>query len=169
MTTIPAEFPDLRRLGRARALRRVFLVLLVAFIGLGLAGVFGVRTRTVSASSGGYDLEVEYVHVTRPGLDSPWSATITHRGGFTGPVTLAATSDYFDMFDENGLDPDSIKVQQDGRYIIWTFEKPPGDTLKVSFDAILSPGQQWGHGGVARVLENGRPAVEVKFHTWVSP
>lgn len=163
------EFPDLSHLVRARLVRRSFLVVLVAFIGLGLTGFFGVRTRSVGASGGGYDLTVEYVHVTRPGLDSPWTATVRHAGGFPGPVILAASSEYFDMFDENGLDPDPMKAQQDGEFTIWTFEKPPGDELKVSFDAILSPGQQWGRGGVARVLEGGRPVVEVRFHTWVSP
>jgi hypothetical protein len=163
------EFPGLDRLVRARFVRRCFLVILVAFIVLGVTGFFGVRTRTAQGSGGGYTVEVEYPQVTRPGLDSPWTATVRRPGGFAGPVTIAVTSEYFDMFDENGLDPDPAKASQDGEFTIWTFEPPSGDTLTVAFDALLSPAQQWGRGGVVQVREGDVPVVEVPFHTWVSP
>lgn len=167
-STIP-EAPPLRRVRRARTMRRVALVLLGLFLALGLAGVWGVRTAEVTASGGGYDVTVEYAKVSRPGLATPWSVEVVRRGGFDGPVTIAVLSDYLDMFDENGLDPDPSKATQDGDRVIWEFEPPPGDTLSVSFDARIEPAVQWGRDGLVQVLDGDDPVVEVRYRTWVVP
>jgi hypothetical protein len=151
-------------------MRRAFLILLLAFLVAGLAGVFGVRSRTVTRSGGGYTLTIEYAQVTRPGLSTPWSAKIVRAGGFQGrPVTLAVSQEYLGMFDENGLDPDPTDATTDGEFVIWTFKPPATDTMVVDFDALLEPAQQWGRGGIARILEDDRPVVEATFYTWVSP
>ena len=167
-STLPdAPSPERLRLGRAA--RRVFIVLLFVFIGLGLAGVLGVRTGTVSATGGGYELEVTYARVTRPGLATPWSTTVRHPGGFEGPITIAVSSEYFDMFDENGLDPDPSGATADGEYVYWEFEPPDGDVLEVSFDARIEPARQWGRDGVSRLMDGNRVIAEARYKTWVLP
>jgi hypothetical protein len=58
------------------------MALLTVFVAAGLAGVFGVRTSTVTVSSGGYELTVEYPRVARAGLDTLWRVTVHHEDGF---------------------------------------------------------------------------------------
>jgi hypothetical protein len=121
----------------------VFAAVLLVFLAFGAANVYGVRTAEVTASGGGFDLEVRYARVSRPGLATPWAATIRHEGGFDGPVTLATTSSFFDLYDENGLDPDPVEATADADRIIWEFAPPDdGDVMSVSFDARIEPGVQ---------------------------
>lgn len=166
--TTPEE-TDLARARRARTVRRIFLTLLAAFIALGAAGRLGVRSATVTAKGGGYELTVTYGQVTRPGLPTPWSFMVRRPGGFDAPVTVATTSKYLDLFDENGFDPQPSSSTATEKYLIWEFDPPPGDTLAVSLDARLEPGAQWGRSGETAVLEDGKPVVTARYHTWVMP
>jgi hypothetical protein len=167
-STIP-DAPPQARLRRARFLRRITLAALAIFLILGLAGVWGVRTTTTTVTDGGYEVTVTYAKVSRPGLATPWAVDVRRPGGFDGPVTVAASSGYLEMFDENGLDPDASKSTQDKQFVIWEFEPPDGDTLVISFDARIEPAVQWARDGVVQVREDGRPVVEVPFKTWVMP
>ena len=166
--TIPHARP-LERQRAARTGRRVFIVLLFVFLGLGLAGVLGVRTGVVTASGEGYELEVEFATVTRPGLATPWSTTIRHPGGFDGPIKIAVSSEYFDMFDENGLDPDPDGATADGEFVYWEFQPPDGDEFEVSFDARIEPARQWGTDGISRLMDGERVIAEAQYRTWVLP
>jgi hypothetical protein len=165
----PPEETDLLSLRRHRRFRRIFLTLLFALLALGLSGMLGVKSRTTTAQGGGYELKLTYGQVSRPGLATPWSLEIRHPGGFDGPVTVASSNAYLDMFDENGFDPQPSKVTQTPDEIIWEFEPPPGDTLGVSFDARVNPGVQWGRSGTTSVLVDGQPAVTARYKTWVLP
>jgi hypothetical protein len=144
-------------------------VTLAVFVGLGAAGVWGVRTRAVSASGGGYELTVSYAVVTRPGLATPWAVEVRRGGGFDGPITVATTGAYFDLFDENGLDPDPAAATTDGDLLVWEFDPPTGDTLTITFDARLAPSVQAGGSARTIVLVEGRPVVEVRYRTLVMP
>lgn len=166
--TTPEE-TDLGRARRARTVRRIFLTLLAAFIALGATGRFGVRSATATASGGGYELTVTYGQVSRPGLPTPWSFVVRRSGGFDGPVTVATTHKYLDLFDENGFDPQPSSSTATEKYLIWEFDPPPGDTLAVSLDARLEPGVQWGRSGETAVLEDGNQVVVARYHTWVMP
>jgi hypothetical protein len=168
-STLPAEVP-ISRAKRARASRRVFVAVLVAFLLAGLLGLLGVKTATTRAAGGGYELEVRYAKVARPGLSVPWAVTIRHPGGFDGPVTLATTSTYFDLFDENSFDPDPDASYSDGERMIWEFEPPAeGDTMEVSLDTRVGPNVQLGTGATTEIIEDGRPVVTVDYRTWILP
>ena len=166
--TVPPEEP-LERLRRARLLRRIVLVLLFVVLLAGLAGAFGVRTREVSATRNGYELTVTFATVTRPGLATPWSVDVRRAGGFDGPITIAASGEYLDMFDENGLDPDPAASTADPEFVVWEFDPPSGDTLSISFDARIEPARQWGRSGTVKVLDDGVEVVSASFRTWVMP
>lgn len=168
LSTVPDETP-LDRLRRARLLRRIFLAAVALAVLLGLVGVLGVRSATTSATGGGFELEVTYAAVGRPGLSVPWSARIRRAGGFDGPIVLATSSSYFDLFDENSLDPDPSKSTSDGEWTIWEFDPPDGDTFEVSLDTRMGPNEHWGSSGETAVLVNGTPAVSVKYRTRVMP
>lgn len=136
----------------------------------GLGGLLGQKTGTVSDTGSGATLEVEYPVITRPGLDSPWSVTVTRSGGFAGPVRLRTTSAYFDLFDENGFDPEPTASLQDDTWIEWEFAPPAGDTLAVGFDARLSPAIQSGAEATTELLDaGGETLASVTYRTRVAP
>jgi len=165
----PTEIP--RQL-RSRTVRRIFVAALGLFLAFGALGFYGVRTRTASATGGGYALEVRYASVSRPGLATPWSFEVRRPGGFPDGLTVAVTSRYFDAFDENGLGPAPVEETTDGERTIWRFGPSAGDVLAVSFDARIEPGVQLtGLKGEVEVLDGaaGPPAVTVAFRTWVMP
>jgi hypothetical protein len=157
---------------RARAAawgRRGFLIAILLVVIAALAGYLGMQTRTVSATSGGYRLQLEYPHIARPGMDTPWQLTITHPGGFDGPVDVQVTGSYFDIFESQGVTPQPSKETEDDHWWTMTFDKPPGDTLVIDFDIYVQPFSQEGRSGTARVLEDGRPAASLDFRTRLVP
>lgn len=169
-STDPGQ-PPLERIRRARLVRRLFFVALCGLLLLGLLDVFGPRTAEVSAQGGPYEITVTYAKVTRPGLASLWSVEIRRQGGFDGPVSLATTSDYLDVFDEHGLGPEPSTSTTDADRTIWEFEPPDdGDTLVVSLDARIEPGVQAKSAeATTSVLEDGQPVVSVDYRTLVTP
>jgi hypothetical protein len=166
--TAPEE-TSLARSVRARLLRRLLMTLLAVFLFLGATGFLGVRTATVTAQGGGYELTVTYGAVTRAGLATPFALEIRRPGGFDGPVTVAVSSDYFGLWDENGLDPEPSSATSTAEDIVWEFDPPPGEVLAVSFDGRIEPGVQWGRAGQTSVLVDGQPVVTARYHTRVLP
>jgi hypothetical protein len=149
--------------------RRIVLILLAVFLALGLAGVFGPRTSTATASAGGYRLQVTYPSVTRPGLPIRWELLLTHPGGFGDKVRIATTFDYFHLFDVTGIDPEISSSTSDGSVIVFEFDPPDGDTFRVQFDAAVEPGVHELPKATTSVLVGGRPAVQVTYSTRVVP
>jgi len=166
--TAPEE-QDLLRIRRARAFRRLFIAVLFAFLGVGLADQLGVLSRTTTAQGGGYELTVTYGQVSRGGLATPWSFEVHRPGGFDGPITVSTTSAYLDLFDENGFDPQPNSSTATPDTVIWEFEPPDGDTLAVSLDARIEPAAQWGRTGETSVLVDGKPVVTARYKTWIMP
>jgi hypothetical protein len=166
--TAPWEV-DEDEIRRARTGRRVLLALLAAFLLAGAIGLLGARTTTVSASAAGYRLTVSYPAVTRPGLAIRWMVVVAHPGGFSGPITIATTSAYFNLFDFNNLDPTPSKAITDASRSIWTFDPPPGDTLRVTMDARLEPARQAGQDGATSLVIGGDEVLTVRYRTRVMP
>ncbi len=170
--TEPEDPADLTRQARARALRRLFVALLSLFLLLGALGLYGVRTRTRSATGGGYELSVTYASVSRPGLATPFSFQVHRVGGFPQGLTVAASSSYFDVFDENGFSPIPEEETADGDRTIWTFAPSTADIMTVSLDARIEPGVQLTRAkGRLEILptRDGEVVVSVQFTTFVMP
>ena len=171
-STTDAIQPDPGAGARAVWLRRAFITLLALLVALGLMGLLGVRSRTVTAQSsdGQVELGVRYAQVARAGLDVPFRITIRRQGGFDGDVTVAASSSYLDLFDRNAIDPDPSSATSTQDELIWKFDQPPGDTLEVSLDMQVQGGRHWGRSGHVTVLDDsGQPIVSVGFKTWLVP
>jgi hypothetical protein len=162
---------DIARQVRARSGRRIFVVALALFLLLGALGLYGVRSKTVEASGGGYELSVTYASISRPGLATPWAFEVRRPGGFPEGLTMSVTSGYFDVFDENGLGPAPAEETTDGERTVWRFGPTRSDTLSVSFDARIEPGVQLttAKGELSVLAPNGQPAVTVSFKTFVMP
>jgi hypothetical protein len=149
--------------------RRGFLLLILLVIVAALCGFLGMKTGNVTAASDGYHLQLTYARIARPGMDVPWTLTITRAGGFDGPIDLEVTSDYFGIFESQGITPQPSQETADKTWWRMTFDKPSGDTLSVDFDIYVQPFSQLGRSGTARVLEHGRPVASVDFHTRLVP
>ncbi len=172
--SIPTQPPptDVTRQARARTVRRIFVAALAIFLLLGALDLYGVRTRTRSATGGGYELSVTYASVSRPGLATPFSFEVRRPGGFPEGLTVAASSSYFDAFDENGFGPAPEEETADSERTIWHFAPSPADTMTVSLDARIEPGVQLMRAkGRLEVLSarNGPAVVGVDFTTFVMP
>ena len=170
-TATAPEAVDIKRVRRVRVVRRFFVLCLTVFLLLGLTGVFGVKSTSVKDTGGGYELEVTYAKSARPGLAVPWSVEVRHEGGFDDNVIVSTTSSYFDLFDENGFDPDPESSYSAGEDIVWEFKAPEGDTLTIGLDARIGPSVQtlWPPKATTSVLVDGEPVVSVTYRTRVWP
>lgn len=155
---------------RARLARRVLLAVFATFLLLGATGFLGVRTGRVAAEGGGYELRVEYPRVTRAGHAVPLAVEIRKAGGFGDePVVIAMRAGYFSLFDENGVLPGPSAETADRQNVIWEFDPPPGDVLRIRFDTRTGPNRQTSEKGTAAVLVDDQPVVQVAFTSWVMP
>jgi hypothetical protein len=170
LPTLPPGLADVD-LRRVKWFRRLVLTLLIALVLLGAAGLLGPRGRTVSASAGRYDLEIEYPQIARGGLPVDWKLRVVRRGGFTGPVTIAISEAYLDLLDIGTVFPAPTAQTSLPPYVHLTFERPPLDILDVSFAASgqASIEDAGVHDAEAIVVTDGRPVVRVSYRTWVVP
>jgi hypothetical protein len=163
------EDAELGKVRRARNGRRVILTLTCLLVLLGASSMLGVRQATVSAESGGIEMTLTYAAVSRLGVATPWELQISREGGFRGPVTVATTNSYFDIFDQNDLSPQPSSSTTDGDLILWEFDPPEGETLTVSVDARIEPIFRGGRAADTSVRENGVDVVGVSYETRVMP
>lgn len=154
----------------ARWANRVGVAVLFAVVLAGAVGLLGLRTDTVTASGGSYDLEVEHATITRAGQPAPLHLRVTHPGGFDGPVRIALCDDWFDDVDFQSWYPMPAAETGSASQLVYEFDPPPGETLEVSLDARTAPGQL---GEIARceiaVLVQDQPVVSAEFRTWRLP
>jgi hypothetical protein len=172
LSTAPEQRSE-SSLWRGRILRWVFALALTAFLVVGLLGGYGVRHRGVTGVGGGYELTVRFPTVTRPGLASVWAVEVRRTDGapLEGPITIATDAAYFELFDENGLDPDPATAMSDGERLIWEVEPADRATaVALDFDARIEPAVQLTRErGETSVLVDGEPVVTVTYTTNVLP
>lgn len=147
------------------------LAVLLALDVADVADVYGVKSGTVSGRGGGYELEVRYGTVSRPGLATPFDITVSRAGGLPDPVVLAIDGDYLSMWDENAVHPLPTDETRTGEQLVWRFTPPEGsESLTISYDGSIEPGVHRGKTGRVAVLEDGRREVlSVEFTTRVMP
>jgi hypothetical protein len=160
----PARDGPSTQWGRRSGTVMLFLVVLA-----GACGLFGVRSRTVIADSGGWRLRITYPQVARAGLDVPFRVTVHHPGGLPPKITVAVSTDYFRMFETQGFFPDADSVTNDGRFVYFTFGTPDGDRFVVDYDAYIQPASQIGKPATVKVIAAGRDVASTSLHTWLVP
>ncbi|MCA1727610.1 MAG: hypothetical protein LC722_08180 [Actinobacteria bacterium] len=169
ISTLPDD-DGIARAGRARWLRRIGIGALAIYVGLGFAGVFGVRSDSVSTSRGGYELSVQYPQVARPGLAAPWGIRVHRDGGFgDDPITVATSIEWLNLFDENGRNPAPSGEYMDQGMLVWEFDPPPGDTFRFQYDARLGPSVQSGMTATTELREGNVVLLTVTYRLRVFP
>jgi hypothetical protein len=166
--TLPAH-RDPERSRRARNIRRVGIVALTVFVLTGLVGFLGPRSSDVSASGGGYQLDVRYAQVTRSGLVAPLRVRVTHPGGFDGPITLAFSKDIFDRFDFQNWYPNPSAETAGPQWLEYEFDPPPGPVFELTLDVRVGPTQPPSAHRYWVAVADGLEVVRVSFRMVVMP
>jgi hypothetical protein len=167
--TAPDPIPQ-SRLRRARAIRRIALGTLFAFVLAGALGLFGIRTRTVTAAGDGYGLRLRYTAIDRSDQPLYWVLRVSHLGGFTTPIAVGVTQSYLDLLDINAIEPEPTSSRMVGPFVVWTFEPPPpGEDLRVLLDANIMLNARFGASATVAVFEGGAPVAQVHYRTWTAP
>lgn len=108
--------------------------------------------------------------MARAGLDVPFAVTVSHAGGFAKTLTIAVTGAYFDIYETQGFTPEPSSEVRDGETLYLTFDSPPGDTFRFSYDAYIQPSSQQGRSGEVSLLSgDGSRLVTVPFRTRLLP
>lgn len=131
--------------------------------------MLGVRSGHVSASSGEYVLNVTYPSVARLGLAIIWKLEVRAPGGFDGPITVATTRSYFEIFDENGVYPAPASESVRGEMLVWEFDPPEGNALVVTLDHRIEPSYRGGRRAETMILDGDRVVARVQYRTLVLP
>lgn len=134
------------------------------------APVFGVDAATeVSRADDGTILRVEYPEVTRPALASPFAIEVIKEGGFDGPIEIAVSRPWIEVWDENGFYPTPSSETGDPQFVVWEFDPPDGEVFRFFYDARLEPARQTGVEGRVELRDGGATAAAVAFRTEVRP
>lgn len=166
--TRPEEFP-LRHWNRAAWIQRLLILLFAVPIVGALFGLVGLREADISSSAAGYKLDVHYSELSRAGLASPFDMRVHHEGGFDSPITLRINHEYMTLFDLNGIYPAPASESVDGEMVVWEFDPPQGDVLRVQVDWRVQPSVHSGTPGRVELVVDGGPITSVSFDTRVTP
>lgn len=167
-STEPPGVP-LERQRRSRAARRAGIASIGLVLVLGLANALGPRSATVEASASGMGVTVEYPIVTRPALAAVWQVVVHRDGGFPGKITIATTASYFRGFDYNALYPSPVSEAGRDDLVVYTFDRPPGDTFRVELDARATPTWTFLRRATTTVSGEGLPSVTLSYRTVFLP
>jgi hypothetical protein len=130
---------DLEGRDLERWLPRAGIVLLAAFLAVGLANVFGQRVQTTSAEDAVADLEVKAPSAVRSGLIYEVQFTVSAHTALEEP-TLVLESGWFDGFTINTMSPDTKDwTQRDGRQVLAYDAVPAGAELVVRLQYQVNP------------------------------
>jgi hypothetical protein len=161
---------------RRRAGYLAFAAALTAVVGSAIVDgaseidVWGVSSDRVTASGGGYDLEVTYPTVSRPALATPFAIVVHSDEGFSGEIDIALDPAWWEMWDYQALNPEPTASTGEPGRLVLTFDTPDGEDLRIFFDGRIQPAQQSGRSGWVAVLDGrGNVAVQVDFETAVRP
>lgn len=159
----------------SRLCSRAFVVFLLLICIAGATGLLGGHTSTAAETRGGYRLTLSYPGTARPGLDTFWELRVEHPGGLRGPITIAVTGTYFDLFETQGFYPTPSETTRDDTYVYLTFTPPPkGDTFVVMYDAYVQPyvapehlfGQE---NATVALVDHGERVAAIRYVTWMFP
>jgi hypothetical protein len=131
---------ELRGRTRQPWVRRIVLALVVAFLGLGLANVFGQRATTSSASEPAAALTVEAPDTVRGGLMAQGLIRVEARQRIARP-RLVLGKGWIDAVTINTISPeaaDQENAEGDGLVLAYG-ELPAGETLTVRIQFQVNP------------------------------
>jgi hypothetical protein len=160
---------DLEGRDLERWLPRAGIVLLAAFLGVGLANVFGQRVQTTSVRSAVADLELKAPSAVRSGLVYEVQFTVTAHTALEEP-TLVLESGWFDGFTVNTMSPDTKDwTQRDGHHVLAYDAVPAGTELVVRLQYQVNPTTMGTREQDVALEDNGEMILALDHDTTVFP
>jgi hypothetical protein len=130
---------ELRGRTREPWVRRIVLAVIVAFLGLGLASVFGQRATTSSASGPAASLTVEAPAEVRGGLLAQGLIRVEARRRIAKP-RLVLSRGWIEGITINTIIPEAADQEDGGDHLTLAYgELPAGDTLTVRIQFQVNP------------------------------
>ncbi|WP_325599354.1 hypothetical protein [Nocardioides sp.] len=156
---------------RGQLLRRAGIGLLVTIVVLAAVDLLGPRTGETTVQTGTHSLGVEFPQIARAGEPAPLHITVDAAGGFGDVVQLRVCAELFDDLDFQNWYPNPSSETAQPPWVFYEFDPPPaGDTLEISLDARVAPGQLGGINDCQiSVLVEDEPVVSATFTTWRMP
>jgi hypothetical protein len=155
---------------RGHRLRLLFFLTLTAITILALSGWFGVRSRTVTASAGGYRAELEFASISRRGVTVPWRVTVDSERGFSDDVVVTIPSSYLSRVSIRSMQPEPEQSTTDGGNVVWTFSSPPGTRFNVELDAEIDPSALAGWIDANTAVRIGAATIgPLHYRSWIWP
>lgn len=150
-------------------LPRAGMVVLLAFVALALANVFGQKVETATATAAAADLELEAPSAVRPGLVYEVQLTIMAHQALEEPA-LVLENGWFDGFTINTMSPDSASwVQRDGLNVLTYDPVAAGDELVVRFQYQVNPTTFGTRDQRVALEDGGSPILAIDHDTVVFP
>ena len=174
MTALPElldrkQHVDLEGRDLERWLPTAGIVLLAAFLVVGLANVFGQRVQTTSVESAVADLEVKAPSAVRSGLIYEVQFTVSAHTALEEP-TLVLESGWFDGFTINTMSPDTKDwTQRDGRQVLAYDAVPAGAELVVRLQYQVNPTTIGTRDQDVALEDNGETILALDHETTVFP
>ncbi|MEO6318086.1 MAG: hypothetical protein ABIP36_04810 [Acidimicrobiales bacterium] len=166
-STVPAD-DGLAASRRSRRWRRLSITVLSAFVLAALTQQLGMRTDTVSGTSGDLTVTITYADRGRGALAAAFKIDVVRPAGFDGEIEVRTRQSYLEIFDDNGFEPDADSTTTDGGYVVWAFDPPPGSELNIILDARIEPGV-FGRERGTTTVSVGDDVVTLDYTTWVAP
>ena len=161
---------------RERWVHRFTIGLLTVILGLAVLDLldvfdtYGVGAAEVRAAGDGVTLVVEYPSTTRPALASPFRIRVERDGGFDGPITIALSRPWIEIWDLNGVFPNPSSETGDDEWVEWEFDPPDGPVFEAFIDWRMEPAKQESQDGVIELRdETGDVLATVDVATTVRP
>jgi hypothetical protein len=167
-TTAP-DYTSTRVLRRSRAFRAGGMALVGIVLLLALFNALGPRYETETQTVPGETVSLLYPEVTRPGLASRWVLFVHRAGGFSGAIDVATTARWFQGFDYNNTFPDAASQVSRGDTVVFRFDPPPGDTLRIEIDMATTPTWTFVRHATTTVRGGGVTPVSISYRTLFLP
>lgn len=165
-STIP-EKASHRGQARSSVLRRVGMVLLVAFVVA--AAMLDLRVATATGSGTGAAVEVTYAQIARRGLAAPLSVEII---SLEGPLDTEATvwisGGYLEQLDLNNVVPAPMTLLVEGQSVGLVFPAQ-GESLAVLLAGDASPAVPPGMQTFQLIVKTGEDTFTFDLQTLVVP
>lgn len=162
-----------RRPGPGRVdhvMRRIGILLLMAVVVVGCLGLLGPRTGTASGSGRHGEAEMEYDAVTRPGLDSGFTVTLTPEDD-RSTVVLVVDHATLERFGIEQYAPEPVAQHSEGGRLVLEFPGParPGQFFDIRFSGRIPTTQAAGRHRWQVEWRTDDDAVTMAATTWTVP
>lgn len=146
--------------------RRMILSLLCLFIVLALLQFFDSED-SLTVSKSGYDVTVDYSPAGRAGMASSLTIQLESGQPITGPVTVALSETYLDVFSVQDVSPQAANEGYADGFVQLNYDPPNKEKFTVNIRGAWETGNAVSASGSVVVSVDGRVVATVPLDSWL--